>query len=119
MTTRLAPLLVLVCLLFPAGRLAAQDAPPELQGQAVLYPGSTLLAVKHFPKAVIVAASTQAGARELIAFYQKDMTQRGWSFVVADETAETAFLKMMKGPRQFLVEIQKNPGGATRYNLSL
>jgi len=80
---------------------AAVELPPEMKGVVPVYPGAEVQAVMHVQQGAQAMLETTASPKDVISFYRKEMTQKGWT-VVADMTQQTTMVIILQKGNQML-----------------
>ncbi len=112
--------LALAFVLLSAAPAVAQDDYKAILGnEAGIFPGAEYKKVFRFPKATVVTFETGAAPAEIAAFYEKDLTGRGWKVEVNDVNDGASFLLATKNGRRCIVEAQRGLPGRTGFSVSL
>jgi len=80
---------------------AGVEQPPEMKGVVPVYPGAEVQAVMHVQQGAQAMLETTASPKDVISFYRKELTQKGWT-VVADMTQQTTMVIILQKGNQML-----------------
>ena len=89
-----------------------------LEGAVPVYEGAVVKSSMNMPNGSVVAVESGGSPAEIVSFYKKAMTERGWSVVMEMAQDKKATL-MLKKENQQLMLGAKRRGDKTKFSLTL